>query len=52
MKLAGWAAPNGITRKTAWTWWKAGNLPVPARQLPTGTILVEVAEREEADALV
>jgi predicted site-specific integrase-resolvase len=26
---------------TAWRWFKAGKLPVPARQLPSGTILVE-----------
>ena len=26
---------------TAWRWFKSGKLPVPARQLPSGTILVE-----------
>ena len=27
---------------TAWRWWRAGKLPVPARQTSTGTILVDV----------
>ena len=27
---------NGIAYQTAWKWWKAGKLPVPARQTPTG----------------
>ncbi len=44
MKLSDWARQNGITYKTAWKWWKAGKLPVPARQMPTGTILVEAGE--------
>ena len=50
MKLFDWARQNGITYKTAWKWWKAGKLPVPGRQMPTGTILVEAAERREAGA--
>ncbi len=40
MKLADWARSQGITYKTAWRWFKAGILPIPAEQLPTGTILV------------
>ncbi len=31
---------------TAWRWFKAGRFPVPARQLPTGTILVEACAGE------
>jgi putative resolvase len=42
MKLSEWAARQGVHYQTAWRWWKHGTLPVPARQLPTGTILVEV----------
>lgn len=52
MKLSDWARQNGITYKTAWKWWKAGKLPVPARQMPTGTILVEPVEREDAGVVL
>jgi len=41
MKLSEWARRQGISYITAWRWFKAGILPVPARQLPTGTILVD-----------
>ena len=50
MKLSDGARQNGITYKTVWKCWKAGKLPVPARQMPTGTILVDAAEREEVGA--
>ena len=42
MKLSEWAAQQGVHYQTAWRWWKRGALPVPARQLPSGTILVDV----------
>ncbi|QWK22790.1 recombinase family protein [Thermus antranikianii] len=41
MKPSHWARKQGISYLTAWRWFKAGKLPVPARQLPSGTILVE-----------
>lgn len=41
MKLSKWAEQQGITYKTAWRWFREGKLPVPAEQLPTGTILVK-----------
>jgi putative resolvase len=41
MKLSVWAAQQGVHYQTAWRWWKHGTLPVPARQLPSGTILVD-----------
>jgi predicted site-specific integrase-resolvase len=41
MKLADWARQQGIDYKTAYRWFRQGILPVPARQLPTGTILVQ-----------
>ena len=41
MKLSHWARLQGISYLTAWRWFKAGKLPVPARQFPSGTILVE-----------
>lgn len=40
MKLSEWARENGVSYRTALRWYHAGNLPVPAEQLPTGTILV------------
>jgi len=41
VKLSDWARKHGISYLTAWRWFRAGKLPVPARQLPSGTILVE-----------
>jgi putative resolvase len=32
---------QGLTYKGAWRMWKAGQLPVPAEQFPTGTILIK-----------
>ncbi|HEY8449762.1 MAG TPA: IS607 family transposase, partial [Bacillota bacterium] len=31
MKLSEWAKREGISYISAWRWWKAGRLPVPAR---------------------
>lgn len=52
MKLSDWARANGISYKTAWLWWKQDKLPVPARQTPTGTILVDVPERKDVGAVL
>ena len=41
MKLAAWARQVGIHEDTAYKYFHAGCLPVPAVQLPTGTILVQ-----------
>ena len=41
MKLAAWAQQVGIHEDTAYKYFHAGCLPVPAVQLPTGTILVQ-----------
>ncbi len=41
MKLKEWARGQGVSYRTALNWFHAGALPVPARQLPTGTILVD-----------
>jgi putative resolvase len=38
MKLSEWAR---VSYRTALNWFHAGTLPVPARQLRTGTIVVE-----------
>jgi len=50
MKLAEWARRQGIDYRTAWKWFHAGILPVPSRQLPTGTILVDVDLRETVES--
>jgi putative resolvase len=41
MKLAAWARANGVHPQTAYRWFRQGTMPVPARRLPSGTILVE-----------
>jgi putative resolvase len=41
VKLKEWAREQGVSYRTALNWFHAGTLPVAARQLPTGTILVE-----------
>ena len=41
VKLSEWAKANGVSRQSACRWFHAGVLPVPARQLATGTILVD-----------
>ena len=43
MKLGDWARQQHIHPRTARRWFEAGALPVPARRLPSGTILVEEA---------
>jgi len=42
MKLSEYAKQVGVTYKTAYQWWKAGQLD--AYQLPTGTIIVREAK--------
>jgi putative resolvase len=44
MKLSEWAERQGIHYMTAWRWWKAGKLPVPAHQTPSGSIMVELPD--------
>src|ERR671930_1289372 len=43
MRLKDWAEQQGIHYQTAWKWFRDGNLPVPALQTPSGTILVQSA---------
>lgn len=40
MKLSAWAKKQGISYRTAWAYFKAGQIP-NARQMETGTILVD-----------
>ncbi|MCL5258776.1 MAG: IS607 family transposase [Firmicutes bacterium] len=51
MKLVEWARRQGISYKTAWRWVKDDAMPVPWRQLPGGTILVD-ASMDETPAAV
>jgi predicted site-specific integrase-resolvase len=46
MKLSVWARRQGISYQTAWRWVKDDVMPVPWRQLPTGTILVDTSSDE------
>ena len=41
MKLAAWARSYGVHPQTAYRWFRDGTMPVPARRLPPGTIVVE-----------
>lgn len=52
MKLAEWARAEGLHPQTAYRWFDAGTLPVPARQLPSGTILVERPATREGRTVV
>jgi putative resolvase len=52
MKLSVWAEQNGISYQTAWNWFTAGKLPVPAIQTATGTILVEVSVERERSTVI
>jgi len=44
MKLAEWARANGVHPQTAYRWFRQGTMPVPARRLPSGTILVDAPD--------
>jgi len=46
MKLSAYAKQVGVTFKTAWKWWQAGQLD--AYQLPTGTVIVREGTPEVA----
>jgi putative resolvase len=52
MKLSEWARRNGVHYQTAYRWFRSGTLPVPARKLATGTILVEVPAVPQAAGAV
>lgn len=52
MKLSTWAKQQGICYKTAWRMWRDGRLPVPAEQLPTGTVIVHAGKDEHTGKAV
>ncbi|SCD60952.1 putative resolvase [Streptomyces sp. di188] len=41
VKLSEWARQQGVSYQTAWRWVKGGKMPVPVRQAPSGTWLVD-----------
>lgn len=47
MKLTDWAKKEGISYQSAWRMWKRNQLPYPARQLPTGTLLIDLPQQIE-----
>jgi predicted site-specific integrase-resolvase len=51
MKLVEWARRQGISYKTAWRWVKDDAMPVPWRQMPGGTILVDAPPNESPAAV-
>ena len=51
MKLAAWAKANGLTYQAAWRMWRNGKLPVPAEQLPTGTVIVHPPQTPAVDSV-
>lgn len=51
MTLSAWAKANGLAYKTAWRMWRDGRLPIPAEQLPTGTVIVHPPPAPSAEAV-
>jgi putative resolvase len=52
MELSEWARGQGVSYRVALNWFHAGTLPVLARQLPTGTILVEPSAEPSGKTVV
>ncbi|MFI6267230.1 IS607 family transposase, partial [Micromonospora sp. NPDC051006] len=52
MKLAEWARRNGVHPQTAYRWFREGTMPVPARRLPSGTIMVDVVSDDTQGQVV
>ncbi|MEO6090430.1 MAG: IS607 family transposase [Umezawaea sp.] len=44
MKLAEWARSFGVHPQTAYRWFREDRMPVPARRLPSGTIVVDAPD--------
>lgn len=52
MKLSAWAREQGISYQAAWRMFRDGKLPVPAEQLPTGTIIVKPPKEQPTGVAV
>ncbi len=44
VKLAEWARSFGVHPQTAYRWFREDRMPVPARRLPSGTIVVDLPD--------
>ena len=52
MKLSTWAKDQGISYQAAWRMYGDGKRPVPAEQLPTGTIIVKPPKEDPTGVAV
>jgi putative resolvase len=52
MKLSEWARATGVHPQTAYRWFREGTMPVSARRLPSGTIMVDVTEPATVEQVV
>jgi putative resolvase len=52
MKLSDWAKEQGVSYRTAWRWFKAGQLPIKSKQLPSGTIILELEKKSQLDVAI
>ncbi|MFF0206273.1 IS607 family transposase [Streptomyces sp. NPDC005017] len=52
MKLSEWARQQGVSYQTAWRWVKDGKIPVPVRQAPSGTWLVDEVVVQPSERVV
>lgn len=52
VKLSEWARQQGVSYQTAWRWVKDGKMPVPVRQAPSGTWIVEESRKQVSGHVV
>ncbi|MCC5664785.1 IS607 family transposase [Nostoc sp. CHAB 5784] len=52
MKLSDYAKTLGISYLTAWRHYKAGKIPYPTEQLPTGTVIVDYDPKKISGGVV
>ncbi|MFE2580931.1 IS607 family transposase [Streptomyces sp. NPDC059378] len=52
MKLSEWARQQGVSDQTAWRWVMDGKMPVPVRQAPSGTWLVDEVAVQPSECVV
>ncbi|BAZ22977.1 resolvase-like protein [Kalymmatonema gypsitolerans NIES-4073] len=52
MKLSDYAKSLGISYLTAWRHYKAGKIPYPTEQLPTGTVIVDYDPKKMSGGVV
>lgn len=51
MKLSAWARQNGLSYKTAWRLWQAGQLSISTFQLEVGAIVAQHRAEQAMKAL-